>query len=136
MSTPSLQILFVISLTGGLGAVARYVLDTITTAILARGGVHDSFPWGMWLVNGTGSFAIGVLAGVAALQVVPSAAFEVVMVGFLGGYTTFSTASYDTVRLLREGRYLAGLVNGFGMLVLGVALCLLGLGLAQKLILV
>lgn len=131
MSTPSLQFLFLISLAGGLGAAARYVLDTIITAVLARREAHGQFPWGMWLVNGTGSFAIGAVAGIAAHSTLPPAAFEVTMVGFLGGYTTFSAASYDTVRLLREGRYVAGLVNGVGMLILGVVLCLLGLGLAQ-----
>src|SRR5690554_5452928 len=120
MNTFHMQLLLMISLAGGLGAAARYVLDTITTAILTRREAYDHFPWGMWLVNGTGSFAIGVVAGIAVHQAVPPAVLEVTMVGFLGGYTTFSAASYDTVRLLREGRYVAGLVNGVGMLILGV----------------
>lgn len=131
MSVPQLQLLLVISLAGGLGAAARYVLDTVATAVLTRREAQGHFPWGMWLVNGTGSFAIGVAASIAAHSTLFSAIFEVVMVGFLGGYTTFSTVSFDTVRLLREGRIVAGLLNGCGMLVLGVALCLLGMWAGQ-----
>lgn len=130
MSLLNLQLLLAVSLAGGLGASARYVVDSVTTMILSRGETHQSFPWGLWLVNGTGSFVIGLVAGFAAHKVEPSAAFEVMMVGFLGGYTTFSAASIDTVNLLREGRLIAGFVNGFGMLVLGVSLCLLGMALS------
>lgn len=75
---------------GGVGAVARYAADT---AITAR--VRTAFPWGILLVNLTGSFALGVLVGAA----VDADALFVAGSGFLGGYTTFSTWMVQTERL-------------------------------------
>ena len=51
--------------------------------------------------------------------------------GFLGGYTTFSTASYETVRLIKQGRYGSSLASGIGMLILSVGASGLGLWLAS-----
>ncbi len=77
------------------------------------------------LVNLTGSFLLGVLAGV----VVHSAWGLVVTTGLLGGYTTFSTASLDSVRLLQDKKYVAALLNGPGMLAACAALAALGIWL-------
>ena len=87
------------ALAGGLGAAARYLVSVgVTAAVKAmRPGVQRAFPWGIVIVNITGSFALGIVT--AAL---PDAAF-VVGVGFLGGYTTFSTAMLDTIGLWRDG---------------------------------
>lgn len=110
---------------GGLGAVARYVIDTVVTRTIARRGREAVLPWGTLVVNFTGSFAIGVLTGwVYALGNHPL--WLVFGVGFLGGYTTLSTASLDTVRLLQRGRVAAAVVNGFGQLLVAVAAVLLG----------
>ncbi|PRI11876.1 fluoride efflux transporter FluC [Leucobacter massiliensis] len=111
-----------IALAGGAGAALRYLLDT---AVPVR--VRERFPWGIMLVNLTGSFALGLLAGLALGQPLAS----VLAVGLLGGYTTFSTAILDTVRLLQQRRIGAALLNGPGMLVATVALAMCGILLGR-----
>lgn len=107
---------------GGLGAAARYLIDTGVARL-----VGARFPSGVMLINITGSFALGVVVG--ALPEVAS----VVGVGFLGGYTTFSTAMVDTVALWRDGARRAALLNAIGMLVAGVLAALAGLLLGAAL---
>ncbi|MFV0435237.1 MAG: fluoride efflux transporter FluC [Leucobacter sp.] len=112
-----------IAAAGGLGAAVRHLVDTsIPDRIRAR------FPWGIMLINLTGSFALGLLAGLALDH--PLA--RVAAVGFLGGYTTFSTASLDSVKLFAARRYAAALWNGPGMLVLSTALSVLGIVLVRS----
>ena len=120
MSGPWLAL--AIAVAGGLGAGVRYLLDS---SVPAR--IRSRFPWGIFVVNLSGSFALGVLTGLALEDPVAG----VWAVGFLGGYTTFSTASYDSVRLLRERRIGAALLNGPGMLIACVALATLGILLAR-----
>ncbi|MEI5584823.1 MULTISPECIES: fluoride efflux transporter CrcB [unclassified Agromyces] len=113
---------------GGIGAALRFAVDV---AVGRRAGA--GFPFGTVLVNVTGSFALGTVAGVAANGWLPPEVATVVGVGLLGGYTTFSTASMQTVRLVQEGRYRAALVNGLGALVACTLAALLGLGLGALL---
>ncbi|MBO1805633.1 fluoride efflux transporter FluC [Leucobacter ruminantium] len=111
-----------IAAAGGVGAAARYLVDTsLPRRFRAR------FPWGIAIINLTGSFALGVLTGLALEHPVAGIA----SVGFLGGYTTFSTASLDTVQLLRERRTLAALANGPGVLAASVALAVLGIAVVR-----
>lgn len=111
-----------IALAGGLGAAARHLVDTsLPERLRAR------FPWGIMLINLTGSFALGVLVGLALDHPIAG----VLSIGFLGGYTTFSTASLDSVRLLAARRYGAALWNGPGMLILATGLAVLGIALAR-----
>lgn len=102
---------------GGLGAATRYLVD-LGVARLAGA----RFPWGVMLINVTGSLALGLVVGM-----LPDAAF-VVGAGFLGGYTTFSTAMVDTVALWRDGERRASALYAAGMLLAGLAAA--GLGLA------
>lgn len=110
------------ALAGGVGAALRFLLDG-----LLRAHTRATFPYGTALVNLTGSFALGVVAGVAANGWLAPEVAAVVGVGLLGGYTTFSTASVETVRLAREGRYRAAVVNGLGVLVACTLAAVLGL---------
>ena len=112
-----------LALAGGLGAVARLVLDGAV-----RQRVHG-YPLGTVLVNLTGSLLLGLIAGLAAGAVLSPSVQLVAGSGFLGGYTTFSTASVETVRLVRDHRWGAALLHGLGMLVGSVALAALGWGL-------
>ncbi|WP_288968740.1 CrcB family protein, partial [uncultured Microbacterium sp.] len=105
------------ALAGGIGAVLRYLVDLGVARLAGR-----RFPWGILLVNISGSFALGLVT--AAL---PDAAF-LLGAGLLGGYTTFSTAMLDTVALWRDGERRASAFNAIGMLLLGVLAA--GLGLA------
>ena len=107
-----------IAVAGGAGAAVRHLVDSsVPERIRAR------FPWGIMLINLTGSFALGALVGLALGDPIAT----ILATGFLGGYTTFSTASLDSVRLLAKRRYLAALLNGPGMLVLCAALSMLGI---------
>ncbi|GAA2106959.1 fluoride efflux transporter CrcB [Microlunatus panaciterrae] len=115
-------LVLLVSIAGGLGAVCRFVLDT-----LVRRRTSGSFPVGTVIINLSGSFLLGLVTGLATGQLLPESWRAVVGTGFLGGYTTFSTASFETVRLLERGRYRAALFNGIG--VLALALLAAGAGL-------
>ncbi len=84
---------------GGLGAVARFLLDSVV-----RSRYPDRPGLGTSLINVTGSFILGLFAGLIAAHVVEPAWYLVIGTGFFGGYTTFSTASFETVRLAQSGR--------------------------------
>ncbi|MFD2757528.1 fluoride efflux transporter CrcB [Gulosibacter faecalis] len=113
-----------IALAGGLGSVCRLVLDGLIRARTGR-----RMPWGTITLNLTGSFVLGLVTGLVGAAVLPSAVQLVVGTGFLGGYTTFSTASFETVRLLQERRFGAAAANGLGVLVAAGAAAALGLWL-------
>ncbi len=112
---------------GGLvGAPARFALDQWTNA--RTGG---AFPWGTFLINATGSLLLGVITGLVGRHLLGPVGAAVAGTGFCGAYTTFSTFSYETVRLLEEGDVRAGLANAAGSLMLGLAAAMAGIGLAS-----
>jgi CrcB protein len=111
-----------IAVGGALGALARYGLDE---AIGRRAG---SFPWGILVVNITGAFLIGFMVEALEPRFEDSTWVRTaVITGFLGAYTTFSTLSLDTYRLLDAGRVGLALANSVGSLTLGVIAVWLGL---------
>lgn len=116
------------ALAGGLGAALRFLVDG-----LVKSRTRLAFPVGTALINLTGSFALGALAGLAGVAWLPAELSVAIGVGLLGGYTTFSTASVETVRLAQERRYRAAAVNGFGVLVACTLGALLGLWLGAAL---
>ena len=108
------------ALAGGVGAVLRYLLDqAISTAVGRR------FPWGIVIVNITGSFALGLVT-----TALPDQAF-LLGAGLLGGYTTFSTASFESVRLAQQHRYRAATLHAVAGLLLPVGGAAAGLLLAS-----
>jgi CrcB protein len=117
-----------IALGGGAGSLARYLASAAVTARL--GG---RFPIGTLLVNVSGSFLIGLLATLLTerLQPNPNLRFLLV-VGFLGGYTTFSTFEWETYATVREGGLWMGLANVIGSVMLGYAAVWLGAVLARR----
>jgi fluoride exporter len=114
-----------VGLGASFGAVARYLLDQAVSRRRA-----SVFPAGTWLINVSGAFVLGLLAGLAAHHGLPAAAVAVVGTGVCGGYTTFSTFSYESIRLMEEGTGLVALGNIVGSLAAGLAAASLGLGLA------
>lgn len=114
--------ILLVALAAALGAVARYTLDY---TIVARTGGH--LPWGTFAVNISGSFAIGVLAGLVLSGLVPPAAQTPIGTGFLGAYTTFSTWMFETVRLAEQRAWRPAIANGIGSLLVGPVATLLGL---------
>lgn len=113
-------LLLVVAVAGGLGAALRYIVDRVLTP--AEGG---RFPVGILVVNVSGSFALGLLTGLGT-SVAPELAVAVGM-GLLGGYTTFSTVSVETVLLAERRRWRDAALNLFGTLALAVAAAGLGL---------
>ena len=109
---------------GGLGASSRMLIDG-----LIKSRVSTALPWGTIIINVSGSLVLGLLTGLAGANLLPEAWHLVLGTGFLGGYTTFSTASFETIRLLQERRWVAGLVNGLGTLVFATTAAAIGLWL-------
>jgi len=106
---------------GGIGAGLRYIVD-----VLVVGGRPGRLPLGILVVNVTGSFALGVLTGLGAGLVGSDLAW-VLGVGLLGGYTTFSTVSAESVLLMRAGETRRGWMNALVTVGLGVAAAAAGL---------
>ena len=107
---------------GGLGAAARYLAGLW---IVARLGAD--FPWGTFFVNVTGSFVIGIILVLVEGGELPPGARLFLAVGVLGGYTTFSSFSYETLQLLGgEGSLGPVLFNAFGQLLVGLLAVYLG----------
>lgn len=109
-------------LAGATGAVTRFLLDS---SVKRRW--KSTFPWATVFINVTGSLLLGVLAGLVLFAGQPAVWQTVIGTGFCGGYTTFSTASFETVRLVQQKRAGLALVNALGSLVLSVAGCAVGL---------
>jgi len=119
--------LLLIGLGGFAGAVARYLLDGRISA--ATGG---GFPWGTLAINVSGSFAIGLLfALVTERAALPADWRAPLMIGFLGSYTTFSTLSLESWRMIEGGAWLAAGANLLGSLGLGMAAVIGGVALGR-----
>ncbi|UWD84239.1 CrcB family protein [Curtobacterium flaccumfaciens] len=113
-------ILLAVAAGGGVGAAGRFLLDGLINT-----GREFRLPVGTLTINITGSLLLGLIVGAAShLGAAPVA---VLGTGVMGGYTTFSTASFETVRLARSGRITAAAVNGLGMLVLSVTAAIAGI---------
>jgi fluoride exporter len=114
-----------VALAGALGAVLRFAVDH-TVQRHAR----SDFPLGTLVVNTTGSFVVGLLVGLADRHGLSSTWVTVVGTGLIGAYTTFSTFTFDTVRLLENGEWGQTTTNVVASLVTGLAAAALGLALA------
>ena len=115
-----------IALAGAAGAVSRFVLDA-----LIRRRTPDSFPWATMVVNVSGSLVLGVLTGLVLYRGASSDLTLILGTGFCGGYTTFSTASFETVRLAERGEWVRAAVNALGTVVLTVSAAAVGLVLVR-----
>jgi CrcB protein len=120
-------IVVAVAVGSGLGGVARHLLNGAISRSLG-----ESFPWGILVVNVLGSSLIGFVAAVTGPDG-PMASYPVArqfwMAGLLGGFTTFSTFSLQTLNLAQDGEWLRAGAN----VVLSVSLCLLGAVLGASL---
>lgn len=112
-----------IAVAGGIGASLRLVTDGLIHSMLGT-----RLPWGTLLINILGSAGLGVLLGSS----VGSLALSVVGTGLLGGFTTFSTASFESAALILEKRSVGAASYAVGTLVLSVAAAALGYFLAAS----
>lgn len=117
-----LQILL-IGLAGALGAVARYMLGHFITQ-----SVGSNFPYGTLVINLSGSFFIGLVFALTAHHLLSPALQLILATGFLGGYTTFSTMSWEGVQLARSNIRLSVVYLGatylIGLLAVAVGIAL------------
>jgi CrcB protein len=121
--SPAAWIAFVAA--GAVGAPVRYLVD---------GYVGDRtqgvFPWGTFLVNVTGSLLLGLVTGLALYHAFPNTPKVVLGTGFCGAYTTFSTFTFETVRLLEEGAINEAFRNAFASLAICAGAAAVGVALA------
>ena len=109
--------LIAVGIGGGIGAVARYAIGAIFVQRFGPG-----FPWGTFFINVTGSFLIGVIAQLALTRsfgITPTVRLFAAT-GVLGGYTTFSTFSLDTMVLVGDGAALPAALYAVGSVAAGI----------------
>lgn len=109
---------------GAVGSMARYA---VWAFVAPRSG---GFPWATFAVNVSGSFLLGLLAGALAGRLDPIVRFAVFF-GLLGGYTTFSTFSVDSVELARVGEWVPAASNVIVSVLLGLAAAWIGIGIGE-----
>ena len=117
-----------LGLAGALGALARYLVGRF---IAER--IGSQFPLGTLLINVTGAFVIGLLSGLVGHKLMSPVTQTILATGFLGGYTTFSTMSWEGVQLARGGSTGSSALYLGGNLVLGLLGAALGLLLGWRL---
>lgn len=111
-----------IAAAGAVGALARYGLEGLVSR-----RVTGAFPWGTFAVNISGAFALGLVFTLMTEQfAVAPWVRGAVTIGLLGAYTTFSTLSFETYRLIEDGALGIAFANMFGSLVAGLGAVYLG----------
>lgn len=119
--------LLLIGLAGGLGALARYGLSGLVLRVAGAG-----LPYGTMVVNALGCFLFGVVWALAAERMMMSAEMRtILLVGFLGSFTTFSTFIFESHWLLADARWLWAVGNLVIMNVAGLGVFALGLALGR-----
>lgn len=117
-----------IALFGVVGTFARFGLQGLVQRAAGAG-----FPWGTFVVNVTGSFLVGFIARFGTGSAALSPELRVgLLVGLCGGYTTFSTFSYETVQLLQGGAWMRGAAYAIGSVVISLAATIIGMQAAAK----
>ena len=121
--------IFLIALAGAAGTLARYG----TSTVLIRATERSGFPLGTLAVNLIGCFLIGYLNGLFLERLLVRPEYRLMLlVGFLGGFTTFSTFGWETTAMLREGQYARAAFNLLVSNGVGVVLVVLGYGLGRR----
>jgi len=118
-----------IAIAGGLGALARYGLEGFVSR-----RTKGAFPWGTFVVNISGAFALGLIFTLATERWgLPAWLRSALTIGFLGAYTTFSTFSLETYRLVEDGAYGLALANVVGSVAAGLTAVYAGVVLGRAL---
>ncbi|HEY7946478.1 MAG TPA: CrcB family protein [Acidimicrobiales bacterium] len=123
-SSPTLGLALLVAAAGGAGAVLRALL--IHHIGLRRG---DPLPVGTLIVNASGSLVLGLLTGMALYHGLGGGYVAVIGVGLCGGYTTWSTASWETVHLVHTGHRTEAVVYTLGSLVVCIGAAAAAIGL-------
>jgi CrcB protein len=126
MTLSSIAFTGLIGLAGAMGALMRYVLGRFVAE-----RISSSFPLGTMLINVSGAFLIGLIFVTASRHLISSSVQVVLATGFLGGYTTFSTMSWEGVQLIRGGSRWTSVLYLGGTVALGLLVVVLGFGLGR-----
>tara|TARA_R110002012_G_scaffold60146_4_gene157284 strand:- start:1920 stop:2321 length:402 start_codon:yes stop_codon:yes gene_type:complete len=111
----------IIALGGALGGVGRFALSNLLARYLGK-----AFPWGTLAVNTSGALVAGWWLGLQGLPATPSPLWLFTVVGLLGGYTTVSSFSLQTIELWQRGQTLRAAINSGATLTLGLVMVALG----------
>jgi CrcB protein len=111
---------------GAAGSVCRYWLG------LLCGSVFSKFPVGTFIINVTGCFIIGCFVTLSKQRLMREALFVGVTVGFVGGYTTFSTYMLESFNLIEQGSILKAMLNVVGSILVGLLAVWLGIVVAKR----
>lgn len=114
---------------GALGSLARYLISGLT-----HRHFEGIFPWGTLMANATGALVIGFFWGIFDQREIGPNTRMFIFVGFLGGYTTFSTFALETMNLLRDGEMKYAVVNVLANNVLAIGLVFAGYFLSKALL--
>lgn len=115
-------------LAAAIGAPARYLIDGFV-----QDHTEGAFPWGTFVVNVSGCLILGAITGLGLYHGLGTTSRAVLGTGGIGAYTTFSTFTFETVRLAEEGATSEALRNVAASLMIGVAAAAAGLGLSALL---
>jgi CrcB protein len=122
MALPGFMLIVFVGLAGALGALSRYLLGRFVAERISA-----LFPLGTMVINVSGAFVIGLLFALAGHKLINPATQLVLATGLLGGFTTFSTMSWEGVQLVRGGSASAGFLYLGGSLLLGLLAAMAGM---------
>lgn len=123
----SLRMMLAVAVGGAVGTLARYLI----TVAGPRAGVPIRFPWWTFVINVTGSFALGFLARYFVRSSMPPSLYLALTVGVCGGYTTFSTFSYEMLDLGERGLWGRAIVYSVASVVFALAAAIAGAAVAR-----
>lgn len=118
--------MFLVALAGGIGAALRLLLNA---AISRR--ARSPYPFAMTVINVVGAFVLGLVLGLADGRVLPEEWSLFLGIGLVGGFTAFSTTSFQTLRLVQERRLWLAVANSFGMILAAIVVAGVGLWLGR-----
>lgn len=119
--------ILLIALAGAFGTLCRYWLSGLAYDLLGR-----DFPWGTWAVNILGCFLFGLIWILAEERGLMSAQARIlILTGFMGAFTTFSTFVFESGGLIHDGQWLRLALNVGGQNIVGFAALYLGTGLGR-----
>ena len=123
------QRLACLAVMGAVGTLCRYWLDGLVLRMIGQ-----KFPWGILVVNALGCFLFGLIYPLAEERLVISGETRfIVLTGFLGAFTTFSTFTFQTTEFLRDSQWFSAGANIISQIVAGVICMTVGLALGSRL---